>query len=770
MQVGAWEDAVQLRIFGLLCGVSISAMLVGCGFLSTHTAPPATLAVTTTSSLTAGTASAVYSLTLAVTGGTAPYTWSVISGSLPAGLSLSAAGVLSGTPTTAGTYTFTIQVVDSSTTPQTATLTATIVINPVPLTITTTSPLTNGTLNTPYIATFTATGGTAPYNWSVSSGSLPSGLTLTSTGILSGTPAVSGSYSFTIRATDSAASPQNATKPILLQIEIGTLTVATTSLPSGNVGSAYVFQLAASGGVPPYAWSLGTGPLPAGLALSSTGGLSGTPSSAGGSSPTFSVTDSASHQASTSLPLTIHAATGTIPDGQYTFVFAGTAPQGTPPSPNGVAINGTFSLQSGEVSGGYFDENTNTNPALVEQPITGGSLTNGANGLGQLVLTTASGSMTFALATPASASSGGETPIRIIEFDDATGSGSRGSGVLKAASANPTAAAISGNYAFLFSGTDIEQNQQALVCSFQTDGAGNIPNGKADANQFGGELAIWSTLSGSYNVDANGRGVLTIVLDGGSFHFSFYQVSPVEWLAISLDPATLDSPLVSGSVFQQASGQSFTTASLPAVSVVQISGVQPISGGTTPDITLGLASSDGSGNVVYSFDEYAGALTTGGSLSVAYAVDPVTGRAVSTGATPEPVLYIINSTSAFYLGADRPASSGILEAQTGAPFTNGSFSGNYLGGSLSLVMTSALNEDGLAAADGSGNIALTTNRSSEAGLVSYQNVVGTYAVDIHGRVVSTTPDGVTRIFYVISPTKVAYLTSDGGGYLGSFAQ
>ncbi len=745
-------------------------MLVGCGFLSTHTAPPATLAVTTTSSLTAGTASAAYSLTLAVTGGTAPYTWSVISGSLPAGLSLSAAGVLSGTPTTAGTYTFTIQVVDSSTTPQTATLTATIVINPVPLAITSTSPLTNGTLNTPYIATFTATGGTAPYNWSVASGNLPSGLTLTSTGVLSGTPAASGSYSFTIRATDSAASPQTTTAPFLLQIDVGTLAVATTALPSGNVGSAYVFQLTASGGVPPYAWSLGAGQLPAGLALSSTGGLSGTPSAAGSSIPTFTVTDSASHQDSRSFTLSINAATGTIPDGQYTFVFAGTAPQGTPPSPNGVAINGTFSLQSGEVSGGYFDENTNTNPALVEQPITGGSLTNGANGLGQLVLTTASGSMTFVMATPASASSGGETPVRIIEFDDATGSGSRGSGVLKAASANPTAAAISGNYAFLFNGTDIEQNQQALVCSFQTDGAGNIPNGKADANQFGGELASWSTLSGTYNVDANGRGVLTIVLDGGSFHFSFYQVSPVEWLAISLDPATLNSPLVSGSVFQQASGQNFTTASLPTVSVVQISGVQPISGGTMPDIILGLASSDGSGNIVYSFDEYAGALTTGGSLSVAYVVDPVTGRAVSTGATPEPVLYIINSTSAFYLGPDRPASSGILEAQTGSPFTNGSFSGNYLGGSLSLVMTSALNEDGVAAADGAGNIALTTNRSSEAGLVSYQNVVGTYAVDIHGRVVATTPDGVTRIFYVISPTEVAYLTSDGGGYLGSFAQ
>jgi hypothetical protein len=65
---------------------------------------------------------------------------------------------------------------------------------------------------------------------------------------------------------------------------------------------------------------------------------------------------------------------------------------------------------------------------------------------------------------------------------------------------------------------------------------------------------------------------------------------------------------------------------------------------------------------------------------------------------------------------------------------------------------------------------LTTNRSSSQGLVQYRNVAGTYAVDDTGRVVVTTADGDTRIFYIVSPTKVAYLTSDGGGYLGSFTQ
>ena len=86
-------------------------------------------------------------------------------------------------------------------------------------------------------------------------------------------------------------------------------------------------------------------------------------------------------------------------------------------------------------------------------------------------------------------------------------------------------------------------------------------------------------------------------------------------------------------------------------------------------------------------------------------------------------------------------------------------------------MTSVLNESGLVTADGAGNVNFTTYRSGSTGL-AYQNnqVVGTYTVDSTGRGVITAPDGLTRIFYVVSPTKIAFLTSDTGGYLGSFQQ
>ena len=766
---------MRLRTLALIFGVILGLAAGGCG---SSTSSSVAVVLTISSSLPFGTVNAPYNAMLAATGGTAPYSWSVTSGTLPKGLSLSSDGVVSGTPTSAGSSTVTIQVTDTGSIAGKGALTAAIVISDGSVAITTASPLAQGMLNVAFKSTLTATGGTPPYSWSVASGSLPAGVTLSAAGVISGTPTAYGTNSFTVQVADSAPTPQSATAPLVLQISGGTLAISTTSLPSGTEGVAYSSQLAAAGGVPPYSWTINaTIPIASGLGFSVAGLLAGTPTGISDTTPIFTVVDSAGNAVSQDFGLLVQPALGSIPDGSYSFVFGGTSPQGTPTVTNAIAINGTFTVKSSAVLSGFFDANTNTGPALIEQPISGGSFTAYVNGLGTLVLQSGAGSMTFALAIPPSATQGKDTAIRIIEFDDSDGTGTRGSGVVRAALPNPTAAAISGNFAFLLSGTDYEQNEQVLAGSLQTNGIENpdssyqISGGNADANQFGGELASWSTVGGYYTVEANGRGLLKLSLGGnpGYFSYSFYEVSPAEWLVISLDPATLNSPLVSGSVLQQ-SNAPFSTASLPVQSVLEISGVKPTGGGTVPDITLGLAASDGSGNVSYSFDEYAGALTTGGALSVTYSVDPVTGRSVTTGATPQPILYIINDTEAFFLGVDRSASSGMIEAQTGSPFTNASFTGVYMGGSLPLVNTSVLNEAGIVAANGDGNILLTTNRSNPQGLVQYQNVAGTYAVDDTGRVVVTTPDGDTRIFYIVSPTKVAYLTSDGGGYLGSFAQ
>jgi len=119
-------------------------------------AAPRRVSITTNSPLPSGTAGTAYSQTLVANGGTPPYTWSVTAGALPAGLSLSSAGVLSGTPTTTGTANFTVRAADSGT--QTATKAFALTINN-PLSITTSSPLPSGTVGTAYSQTLAASGG-----------------------------------------------------------------------------------------------------------------------------------------------------------------------------------------------------------------------------------------------------------------------------------------------------------------------------------------------------------------------------------------------------------------------------------------------------------------------------------------------------------------------------------------------------------------------------------------------------------------------------------
>ena len=229
-------------------------------------------------------------------GGISPYSFVVPPVGLPPGLSMTAAGVLSGTPTTAGTFSMNVSIGDSNTPQQAASRMYSVTIAPA-LALSCSTSAGPSTAGVTYTATCNVAGGTAPYNWSINPGSLPTGLTLNATGTsatVSGTPTVPGPYSYSVRVTDSATTPQART-----QAYAGTIIPALalncnpTTGPS-TVGLAYTATCNLTGGTAPYTWSINPGSLPAGLTLNSTGTsatVNGTPTAPGPYSYTVQVTD-----------------------------------------------------------------------------------------------------------------------------------------------------------------------------------------------------------------------------------------------------------------------------------------------------------------------------------------------------------------------------------------------------------------------------------------------------------------------------------------------
>jgi len=312
-----------------------------------------------TASLPGGTVGQTYTQSVAATGGKTPYTWSVSSGSLPPGLTLNAStGGVTGTPTSGGTFGFTVQAADSGTPARTAT--KALSINVVALLTVTTAGLPGGTVGQAYSQSLAATGGTPPYTWSLVSGSLPPGLSLNaSNGAISGAPTSTGTFTFTAQVTDGT---QNATKSLSITV-VAQLAITTASLPGGTVGQAYSQTLAATGGTPPYTWSLASGSLPPGLSLSASGGVvSGTPTTAGTYSFTAQVTDG-TRTATTGLSITVASGsalsitTTALPQGRVSTAYSATlaATGGSAPYTwsrvAGALPNGLTLSPSGTISG-----------------------------------------------------------------------------------------------------------------------------------------------------------------------------------------------------------------------------------------------------------------------------------------------------------------------------------------------------------------------------------------------------------------------------------
>jgi uncharacterized protein (TIGR03437 family) len=256
-----------------------------------------------TQALSTGTTGVAYSQALAAAGGTPPYRWSVSSGALPPGLGLDApSGRISGVPAAAGGFSFTVQVTDSAGASVYQSLSISIVAG---VSISTAS-LAGGTVGVPYSQVLAAAGGTPPYRWSVSSGALAAGLGLDPAGAIGGTPSAAGTFSLTIQVTDSGGGTASRAFAVTIAPAVQPLKINTpAALPGGATGSVYLQTFSASGGTPPYNWSLTSGSLPLSLQFNASGILTGTPIVDGNFTFTVQVADAAGATASQSFSLTV---------------------------------------------------------------------------------------------------------------------------------------------------------------------------------------------------------------------------------------------------------------------------------------------------------------------------------------------------------------------------------------------------------------------------------------------------------------------------------
>lgn len=305
--------------------------------------------------LPGGTNGDAYSASLTLTGGHTPFAWSILSGSLPTGLTINASsGLISGTLSAAGTFNFVVKVVDAAgnqaTRSQSVVVAAAVVVS---------NAAPDGAVGVAFSHTYSVAGGTAPYTWS-STGTLPTGLSLNaSTGKLSGTPSSATNFNFAVKATDALGAFGTLAETVNIASAV---TLSGTLTNRGTLTVAYSSgAVTASNGTTPYVYSIPSGTVP-GLSInSSTGTVSGTPTSVGSYSPTIRVTDARGSVANSVQALTIAAfptLSGTLAHGTQSVAYSSglTGANGHTPYvwdistgtlPAGLSINSSTGVISG---------------------------------------------------------------------------------------------------------------------------------------------------------------------------------------------------------------------------------------------------------------------------------------------------------------------------------------------------------------------------------------------------------------------------------------
>jgi large repetitive protein len=637
-----------------------------------------------TTSLPNGTVNSAYSATLKSVGGTGTVTWSISQGSLPTGLNLGASGTISGSPSTAGTSNFTVSATDSSTPPQTKTQALSMVINPA-LSITTTS-LPAGTVATAYSQNIQTSGGTLPIAWSVTAGTLPAGLTLAGNsggvGVISGTPTAYGSSSFTVTATDSSSPPQSVNQQFTIVINNVGLSITTTTLPNATVGTAYNAPLDASGGTPPYTWTVATGStLPAGLTLGGSGTtwtLSGTPTAAATSNFSLTVTDSSSPAQSKTVALSVtitapSTACGTgneqVLKGQYAFRLVGFNSSGFQ------ATVGSFTADgAGHITAGLVDSN-GVSPGVNSGSITAGSSSYsvGSDNRGCATIATPFYTYTtrFALAPTSGVAAAGS-----VEEWESGSSPYIASGQILLQSVPSTLP--SGTYVLQESGIyDVTHQYWAGGVGAGSGSVGQFTNGEYDLNVEGHHFSYTGVTGGYSNLDpTTGRVTSTITLNGVTSHGVHYLVSSTYLISVTADALATDTFVAAGTGQVQASSFTLTNGQNLVFyatgqenvefAVVAITGSGSMSANIYHDVQGNWTSpSPSTASCDYTIDTYGRVATSGPDCGVYFD---------GTSWHYPPVFYLTGNNTGVMLSTNDPGVLlGQLEPQSATSITAGTY-------------------------------------------------------------------------------------------------
>jgi len=807
--------------------VTVTVKVTDSGNPVTTTSGPVTLTVNaalalTTTSLPNGFVGTPYSATIGVTGGTSPYSCTFTAGTLPAGLTLTSAGcIVSGTPTTAGTSNLTVKATDSSNPALTVSGPISITISTAgTLSITSPPPATVGVV---YSGPIGITGGTGPYTCVLVSGTLPAGLTLTGCTI-TGTPTTPGSTPITVKVTDSGNPTITTTGPITITVNpVPTLTLTGTA-PNAIVNVPYTDALTAAGGITPYKYAVTTGTLPAGLSLNTTTGvISGTPTTVGASSFTVTVTDTESPTPQTAtlalVLLVTYPVTPNDPElkGPYAYLF-----QGYDDAVAGVlayqtATVGSFTASgTGVISAGELDANHQTSTATGNTISSNkflGTYTVGTDSRGFITLTTLNANGTTAttatyaisLKVPTGTATV-STQGSLIEYDSNQLAGTKGSGSLLAQTASAISTGLTGSYAFGLQGdttcpvsctVGILGGPSASVGEFTANASGSTIAGTGDAN-ISATTYPSSTLAGSYGAaDTNGRVQLSMLTANVPTNYptdyAVYLVDGNSAFIMSTDKHSTFT-LLAGSA-QARTQTTFSNASLEnafigyenaATNPGLVSGLvlQNVLNFSTATIFRTTATADGNCNVTSVDVGGLSALTSGltGILGGLLGLDTILGTYSTTGAitcavstigrgtlqypqeygllgiligTPPPprIVYLSAPDKGYFLESSY-AGIGNIEAQTGSPYSAASFDGTYVYGGTAASSVASINSSGTITANGAGTETSTVDENIGVGTINVLELgeagTGTY----------TTPNATTGRF-TLNTTDVIYVISPG---------